>query len=77
MAALRHGIRTVVIPKDNERDLADIDPTVRKSLNFIAAQSIDTVLDAALNRKTEIIPTVLTDIPGEIKTKGRKPSIRQ
>ena len=77
MAALRHGIRTVVIPKDNERDLADSDPTVRKSLNFIAAQSIDTVLDAALNRKTEIIPTELTDMPGEIKTKGRKPSIRQ
>ena len=77
MAALRHGIRTVIIPKDNERDLSEIDPTVRKSLNFITAQSIDTVLDAALNRKQEILTTVLTDIPGEIKTKGRKPSIRQ
>jgi len=77
MAALRHGIRTVIIPKDNERDLTEIDPTVRKSLNFITAQTIDTVLDAALNRKQEIMPTVLSDIPGEIQSKGRKPSIRQ
>ena len=77
MAALRHGIRTVIIPKDNERDLAEIDPTVRKSLNFIVAQSVDTVLDAALNRKPDIVPTLLSDIPGEMKQKSRKPGIRQ
>ncbi len=77
MAALRHGIRTVIIPKDNERDLNDIDPVVRKSLNFISAQTIDTVLDAALNRKTEIVPTILSEIPGDITIKSRKPDIRQ
>ena len=77
MAALRHGIRTVIIPKDNERDLQEIDPVVRKSLNFITAQSIDTVLDAALNRKAEIVPTILSDIPGEVKSKPRKTGIRQ
>ena len=77
MAALRHGIRTVIIPKDNARDLEEIDPVVRKSLNFVAAQTVDTVLDAALNRKSEIVPTILTDIPGEVKQKSRKPGIRQ
>ena len=77
MAALRHGIRTVIIPKDNERDLADIDPIVRKSLNFITSQTIDTVLEVALNQKSDIIPTILSDIPGEIKNKNRKPDIRQ
>ena len=77
MAALRHGITTVIIPKDNERDLAEIDPTVRKSLNFISVQTIDAVLDAALNRKAEIVPTILTEIPGELKQKNRKPGIRQ
>jgi ATP-dependent Lon protease len=77
MAALRHGIRTVIIPKDNERDLAEIDPTVRKSLNFISAQTVDTVLSAALNSKTEIVPTILSDIPGDMKPKSRKPGIRQ
>ena len=77
MAALRYGIRTVIIPKDNERDLAEIDQTVRKSLNFIAAQTVDTVLDAALNHTAEMNPTILSDIPGEMKVKARKPGIRQ
>ena len=76
-AALRHGIRTVIIPKDNERDLAEIDQTVRKSLNFITAQTVDTVLNAALNRAPEVDPTILADIPGEIKRKTHKPDIRQ
>ncbi len=77
MAALRHGISTVIIPKDNERDLEEIDQTVRKALNFVVASHIDTVLETALNRKSEISATILTDIPAEIKTKARKPSIRQ
>ena len=77
MAALRHGIRTVIIPKDNERDLAEIDQTVRKSLNFITAQTVETVLNAALNRAPEVDPTILADIPSEIKRKTHKPDIRQ
>jgi len=77
MAALRHGVTTVIIPKENERDLNEIDPTVRKSLNFISAQTVDTVLDAALNRKTELMPTLLSEIPGDLKQKTRKPGIRQ
>ena len=77
MAALRHGITTVIIPKDNERDLADIDPTVRKSLNFISAQTVETVLSCALNTKAEIVPTILSEIPDDLKQKSRKPGIRQ
>ncbi len=77
MAALRHGIRTVIIPKDNERDLMEIDQTVRKSLNFIAAQNVDTVLEAALNHQTELAPTILADLPAAVKPKSRKPEIRQ
>ena len=77
MAALRHGIRTVIIPKDNERDLEEIDQTVRHQLNFISAQTVDTVLDAALNRQTESSPTILGTIPEDIKPKRRKPELRQ
>ena len=77
MAALRHGISTVIIPKDNEKELCEIDPTVRRSLNFILAQNIETVLEAALNRKTEIRPIILSEIPGEVQNKSRKPGIRQ
>ena len=77
MAALRHGIRTVIIPEDNRRDLDEIDPVVRKSLNFITAKTVDTVLNAALNRTTEAGPVILSDIPERVQKKSRKPGIRQ
>ncbi len=76
MAALRHGISTVIIPKENQRDLNDIDPVVRNALNFVTAQTIDTVLATALNKKTEVIPTILQNIPEEVKPKKRN-TIRQ
>ena len=77
MAALRHGIRTVIIPKDNERDLNDIDQTVRSGLNFVTVQTVDTVLSVALNRTAELKPAILSDIPSEVKNKSRKPTISQ
>jgi len=77
MAALRHGIRTVIIPKENEKDLEQIDQTVRKSLNFITAQTVDTVLDTALNRKKEITSVMLQDLPQPVKARNQKPDIRQ
>ena len=48
MAAKRSGIRTVIIPKENQRDLAEIDPTVRESLRFVPVETIDAVLAEAL-----------------------------
>ncbi len=48
MAALRNGIHTVIIPKDNEKDLAEIDQTVRRALNFIPVEHVDSVLHCAL-----------------------------
>ena len=77
MAALRHGIRTVIIPKDNEKNLEQIDQTVRSALNFISAESIETVLRAALNTKPEPMATILQDIPEEMKQKSHKAVIRQ
>ena len=76
MAALRHGIRTVIIPADNERDLEEIDQTVRGKLNFITARTVDTVLDAALNRPVESAPTVLGAIP-EDAAKLHRPGLQQ
>ncbi len=77
MAALRHGIRTVIIPKDNERDLAEIDQTVRRQLNFVSAQHVQTVLEVALNRQPDMPRGILTQIPEEVTTKVRKPGLRQ
>ena len=75
MAALRHGINTVIIPKANEKDLAEIDQTVRKALNFVTAETVDTVLETALNRVETVTDPILKDIP--IQKKGIKPEIRQ
>ena len=77
MAALRRGITTVIIPKDNERDLEEIDQTVRQQLNFVVAQNIDTVLSTALNRTVEVNPAILTTIPDDGMKKSRKPALRQ
>ena len=77
MAALRHGVRTVVIPQDNERDLEEIDQTVRRQLNFVSAQTVDTVLDVALNRTLEVSPRILGDLPVDVQHKTRKPDLRQ
>ena len=78
MAALRHGISTVIIPQENERDLEEIDQTVRRQLNFISASMVDTVLEAALNPLPgEIAAGILTDIPEEMTKKARKRELRQ
>ena len=77
MAALRHGIHTVVIPKDNARDLEEIDQTVRNALNFVIAETVETVLATALVPQTDVVPTILKDIPGDVAHKSRKPVIRQ
>lgn len=77
MAALRHGIRTVIIPQDNEKDLQEIDPVVLNALNFVTATDIDTVLRTALNLNTEVHTTLLKDMPGQLKGHTQKPSIQQ
>lgn len=48
MAALRNGIRTVLIPADNEKDLEEIDQTVRAALHFVPVDQADTALAEAL-----------------------------
>ena len=53
MAALRTGISTVILPADNEKDLENIDPDVRKALKFVTTDHIDRILDVALSRMPE------------------------
>ena len=50
LAALRGGIRTVIIPEENEKDLADIPKNVTQGLKIIPVRWIDQVLDIALER---------------------------
>ncbi len=50
LAALRGGVKTVIIPKDNEKDLAEIPDNVKKGLEIIPATSVDEVLEHALTQ---------------------------
>jgi len=50
LAALRGGIKTVIIPDENRKDLADIPPAVTRSMRIVPVKWIDEVLDLALER---------------------------
>ena len=51
LAALQGGIKTVLIPKDNEKDLAEIPDNVKRGMEIIPVTVVDEVLDNALTRK--------------------------
>lgn len=62
MAAMRNGIATVIIPADNESDLAEIDPTVRSALHFVPVEHVDAALFYALALDPK---TRLPQVPGK------------
>lgn len=77
MAAYRAGMKTVLIPAENEKDLEEIDQTVRAALRFVTAEQVDTVLAEALlkmpqaKREVEqspeqVIPSEPQKQPGEL-----------
>ena len=55
LAALRAGITTVFIPKENEKDLAEIPDNVKKHLKMIPVADVDEVIAQALARRPEPI----------------------
>ena len=48
MAAYRAGVKTVIIPEDNNSDLAEVDKVVKDNVKFITAKNMDTVLKTAI-----------------------------
>jgi ATP-dependent Lon protease len=63
LAALRGGIKTVLIPEDNAKDLADIPDNVKSGLEIIPVAHMDQVLEHALIRKPEPIEWDEVDEP--------------
>jgi ATP-dependent Lon protease len=51
LAAMRHGIKTIIIPEKNKKDLEDIPEEFRNILTFIPVKNIDEVLDVVLTAK--------------------------
>jgi ATP-dependent Lon protease len=67
LAAHRVGIRRILLPKDNEKDLADIPPEILSSLAITLVETMDEVLGPALERPIDI--SVLPNVPEEVATK--------
>src|SRR5258705_13287362 len=55
LAALRGGIKTVLIPEENAKDLVEISDSVKKGLEIVPVTRMDEVLARALTRKPEPI----------------------
>lgn len=55
LAALRGGIETVLIPKENEKDLAEIPANIREGLKIVPVEHVDEVLRLALTQPLEAI----------------------
>ncbi|HWP50490.1 MAG TPA: endopeptidase La [Clostridia bacterium] len=58
MAALRNNIKTVIIPADNEQDIAELDSAVKKAIRFVPARSIGDVLPVALSAMPTPAPSL-------------------
>lgn len=54
LSALRGGIKTVIIPQENEKDLADIPSNVKEGLKIIPVSEVGQVLDIALHRECKL-----------------------
>ena len=62
LAALRGGLKTVLIPKDNERDLPEIPDNVKKGLEIVPVSTVDEVLARAL-----VKPLVAIEWPNDLE----------
>ncbi len=66
LAAHRHGISEVVLPRDNEKDLPDIPEAIRKDMKLSFVDSMDEVLKIALEREIQALPLPPSASPLEI-----------
>ncbi|WP_339947791.1 endopeptidase La [uncultured Albimonas sp.] len=71
LAALRGGIKTVLIPKDNVKDLPDIPDNVKTGLEIIPVENVTEVLRQALTRQPE--PTEWTEAEAEAAARASEP----
>ncbi len=72
LAAHRGGIRTVIIPKENEKDLREIPENIQENLEIIPVEWIDEVLDVALESKPEpLVGEIVTKDEAQIKKDGK------
>ena len=78
LAALRGGISTVLIPAENQKDLAEIPANVKAGLEIVAVEHVDEVLAIALVKGTEAIEwTEADDLASQPPTAGHPGAVPQ
>jgi ATP-dependent Lon protease len=70
LAAHRAGIRNIILPKENEKDLQDIPPEILESLRVSLVETMDEVLQVALER----LPVPQAPGPEMSYLKGNRPN---
>jgi ATP-dependent Lon protease len=80
LAALHAGIKTVLIPKENEKDLAEIPDNVKKGLSIKPVATVDEVLDMALVSKPKPVewvePEDVPAVPPKPATEGAGAAVK-
>ena len=61
MAAYRSGMKTVIIPKDNEPDIQDCEQVVRDHIHFVIASTMDTVMETAIDFSKRPVCAAITE----------------
>lgn len=69
LAAHRGGIKLVLIPEENVKDLAEIPDNVKNAIEIVPVRWIDKVLELALERKPEPLPEEVAK-PADVADKG-------
>ncbi len=79
LAAHRGGIKTVLIPQENIKDLAEIPDNIKGKLEIHPVKWIDQVLDLALERKPEALPEKTDEVaalPAVVEEKAEVPAVK-
>lgn len=73
LAAHRNGLTTVILPKRNEPDIDDVPDEIRKTMKFVFAETVDEVINAALEKPKKAKPSAEKKAAGT-KTRAAKPT---
>jgi ATP-dependent Lon protease len=81
LAGHRNGLRTIILPKRNEPDLEDVPDEIKKAMKFQFVDTVDEVLDLALEpvrkpKKTKATPKKKS-IPKKVKANAKNPARRR
>jgi ATP-dependent Lon protease len=67
LAAHRAGLKTLILPKDNEKDLADIPKNVLDALDIYMVETMDEVLKIALAEPLPVLPAAATTADADVQ----------